>query len=140
MIRCYSELMRIKTFKERFEYLKLSGSVGEKTFGYDRWINQIFYNSSEWRSFRNKIIIRDNGCDLGIEGHEILGKGMLLIHHMNPISKQQILRRDPSILDPEFVITVSKYPTHEAIHYGDESLIAECIFAERSPGDTCLWG
>lgn len=139
MTRCYSELSKLKTFEERFEYLRLDGSVGAQTFGYDRWINQIFYNSKEWKHFRNKIIRRDNGCDLGIEGRDINGRGMLVIHHMNPITKRQILDRDPSILDPEYVITVARTPTHEAIHYGDANLLKSMDLVKRSPGDTCLW-
>ena len=139
MIRCYSELVKMNTFLERFEYLKLGGAVGQQTFGYDRWINQIFYGSNECKTFRNQIILRDNGCDLGVEGYDIHGRGMLLIHHMNPITKRQILDRDPSILDPEYVITVSRVPTHEAIHYGDVSLLQGRELTERTPGDTCLW-
>lgn len=129
----------MNTFIERFRYLKLKGVVGEQTFGYDRWINQLFYNSPEWKRFRNEIIIRDNGCDLGIEGREITGRGMLLIHHMNPVTKDQIIKRDPVLLDPEFVITVMRTPTHEAIHFGDETILLGNGIAERRPKDTCLW-
>ena len=137
MTKCYSELILLPTFEERFEYLKLSGAVGAETFGRDRWINQVFYHSPEWRTFRNKIIIRDNGCDLGVDGYEIKTKSMLSIHHINPVSKWQILERDPCLLDPENVITVAEYPTHKAIHYGDSDLLL--IVKERTPNDTCLW-
>lgn len=139
MIRRYSDLIKLDTFEKRFNYLKLDGSVGIQTFGYDRWINQVFYSSKEWKRFRDKIIIRDNACDLGIEGREIRGRAQLLIHHMNPITKKQILDRDPSLLDPEYVITVMRSPTHEAIHYGDESILLGAGIADRKPGDTCLW-
>ena len=135
MLKCYSELLRLTTFKERYEYLRLDGVVGEETFGFDRYLNQIFYNSQEWKDIRRKIIIRDNGCDLGLDGYEICGK--ILIHHMNPITQEQILNRDPSILNPEFLICVS-HITHEAIHYGNEKLIQQPTL-ERHPGDTSIW-
>lgn len=139
MNKCYSELILLPTFEERFEYLKLDGAVGIETFGYDRWLNQIFYHSPEWRKFRNEIILRDNACDLGIEGREIKTKGMLLIHHMNPISKRQIIERDPAILDPEYAITALRSPTHEAIHYGDANILLGAGIADRKPNDTCPW-
>lgn len=139
MIRKYSELIQLPTFEERFEYLKLDGVVGQETFGYDRYLNQIFYKSKEWHDFRNTIIIRDNGCDLGIEDHTIYGKHQLLIHHMNPITKEQILDKDPILMDPEFVITVMRQPTHQAIHYGDKSLLKTTTITERKPNDTCPW-
>lgn len=138
-IRTYSELIKIPTFEERFEYLKLDGIIGEETFGFDRYINQLFYRSPEWRSFRNKIIIRDNACDLGIPGRDIRGKAMLLIHHMNPITKEQIQNGDPDIMNPEYVITTMRSPTHEAIHYGDASILLGVGLNERVLNDTCLW-
>lgn len=134
-IRTYSELITIPTFEERFEYLKLNGSVGLETFGHDRYLNQILYNSPEWRRFRPEIIVRDNGCDLACEGYEIFGK--ILIHHINPITTQDILNRNPKVFDPENVIT-TVHNTHNAIHYGDKNLlITEPI--ERSRNDTCPW-
>lgn len=134
-IKSYSELNEITNYIDRFNYLKLNGRVGEDTFGYDRYLNQIFYKSPEWRHFRNGIIIRDNGCDLGCEGYEI--EGTFIIHHINPITKKDILDRSPMLLDPENVITTVDL-THKAIHYGDaQLLITEPI--ERTMGDTCLW-
>lgn len=120
MLRCYSELLQIPTFKERYEYLRLDGVVGEETFGFDRYLNQIFYNSQEWKDIRRKIIIRDNGCDLGLDGYEIRGK--ILIHHMNPIRQQDILLRTDLVLNPEYLIATT-LSTHNAIHYGDEKLL-----------------
>ena len=135
LIRTYSELITIPTFEERFEYLKLNGSVGLETFGHDQYLNQILYNSPEWRRFRPEIIVRDNGCDLACEGYEIFGK--ILIHHINPITAQDILNRNPKVFDPENVIT-TVHNTHNAIHYGDKNLlITEPI--ERSRNDTCPW-
>ena len=135
LIRTYSELITIPTFEERFEYLKLNGSVGLETFGHDRYLNQILDNSPEWRRFRPEIIVRDNGCDLACEGYEIFGK--ILIHHINPITAQDILNRNPKVFDPENVIT-TVHNTHNAIHYGDKNLlITEPI--ERSRNDTCPW-
>lgn len=135
-IRSYSELITLPTFIERFEYLKLNGEVGKETFGFDRWLNQIFYSSKEWKDFRRDIIIRDMGCDLGIEDREI--RGLIFIHHLNPISIDDIRnRRIEVLLNPENVICTSMV-THNAIHYGDESLlISEPI--ERSRNDTCPW-
>nr|DAP46088.1 MAG TPA: HNH endonuclease bacteriophage, HNH Endonuclease, DNA.52A [Caudoviricetes sp.] len=134
-IKSYSELNELTNYIDRFNYLKLNGRVGEDTFGYDRYLNQIFYKSPEWRHFRNNIIIRDNGCDLGCEGYEI--EGTFIIHHINPITKKDILDRSPMLLDPENVITTVDL-THKAIHYGDaQLLITEPI--ERTMGDTCLW-
>lgn len=134
-IRTYSELVKLKTFEERFEYLKLSGEVGDPTFGFDRYLNQALYRSQEWRRFRRDIIVRDNGCDLGIDGYDIFGK--VIIHHMNPITKQDILDRKKEIMDPDQVICVSSL-THNAIHYSDESILPK-LPAERKPGDTKLW-
>lgn len=135
MIRSYRELRRRTTFLERFHYLALRGVVGEATFGFDRHINQRFYRSREWRHLRDEIIIRDEGCDLGVEGHEIHGR--ILIHHMNPMTVDNIVDGDDSILDPEYLICVS-HQTHNAVHYGDESLLPK-PFVERRPGDTKLW-
>lgn len=134
-MRSYRELLRLKTFDERFEYLKLSGLVGESTFGFERYLNQMLYNSSEWRRTRNKIIIRDNGCDLGIEGCEI--QGTILVHHMNPISVDDLKDFSEDVFNPEYLICVS-LNTHNAIHYGDKSLIPQMPI-ERRPGDTCPW-
>lgn len=134
--KTYSELITIPTFKERYEYLKLGGKVGEETFGFDRYLNQMFYNSREWRDFRRSIVIRDMGCDLGIIDLEI--SGLIIVHHINPIPKHAIERRLIDILmNPENVICTS-LDTHNAIHYGDASLlIAEPI--ERKQNDTCPW-
>lgn len=120
MLKCYSELLQLTTFKERYEYLRLDGVVGEETFGFDRYLNQIFYNSQEWKDIRRKIIIRDNGCDLGLDGYEIRGK--ILIHHMNPIKQQDILLRTDLVLNPEYLIATT-LSTHNAIHYGDAKLL-----------------
>lgn len=135
MNRTYSELIKLPTFLDRFSYLQLGGQVGVETFGYDRYLNQMFYRTTEWKRFRNEIIIRDNGCDLACEGYEIVGK--ILIHHINPISIEDVLQQDPKVFDPENVISTT-LNTHNAIHYGDESLlISEPI--ERKPNDTCPW-
>lgn len=133
-IRCYSELKELKTFQERFEYLKLDGSVGVETFGYDRYLNQIFYRDPEWKRIRREVIIRDEGCDLGILGYEL--RGMILIHHMNPITPDDIAKHNPDILDPEYLITTCRR-THDAIHYGAE--LPEYELKERKPNDTCPW-
>lgn len=135
IIRTYNELMLLPTFEERFEYLKLSGRVGEETFGFDRWLNQKFYRSTEWKHIRDQVIIRDNGCDLGIEGREIYGK--ILIHHMNPISKKDILERTDLLLNPMYLISVTKQ-THDAIHYSDDSILMKDPIV-RSKNDTCPW-
>lgn len=135
IIRTYNELMLLPTFEERFEYLKLSGRVGEETFGFDRWLNQKFYRSAEWKHLRDQIIIRDNGCDLGVEGREIYGK--ILIHHMNPISKKDILERTDLLLNPMYLISVTKQ-THDAIHYSDDSILMKDPIV-RSRNDTCPW-
>lgn len=134
-IRTYSELITIPTFKERYEYLRLKGFVGEKTFGYDRYLNQSFYRSREWMDIRDYVIVRDNGCDLGMPGHEIHGR--ILIHHMNPITKEDILRRSEFLLDPEYLISTIKL-THDAIHYGDENLLMDEPIV-RTKNDTCPW-
>ena len=134
-IRTYSELSKLKTFKERFTYLRLNGFVGKETFGFDRYLNQVFYKSAKWRSIRDFVIVRDNGCDLGIEGREIYGK--IIIHHMNPITIQDIERESDFLLDPEFLIS-TVHETHNAIHYGDENLLILAPI-ERKPNDTCPW-
>lgn len=135
MLRTYSELITLPTFKERFRYLQLSGSVGADTFGYDRYLNQLFYRSPEWKQLRDEIIIRDNGCDLAMDGYDIYGR--IIIHHLNPLTKDDILNRSEYLLNPEFLICTT-HITHNAIHYGDESLlITEPI--ERSKNDTCPW-
>lgn len=134
-IRTYSELITLPTFEERYEYLRLGGKVGEETFGFDRYLNQIFYKSKEWRSIRDHIIARDNGCDLGMEGHEISGR--ILIHHMNPITKDDILQRSEYLLNPEYLITTIKN-THDAIHYSDKSLLITAP-VQRTRNDTCPW-
>lgn len=135
MIRTYSELIKLKTFKDRFEYLKLDGIVGEETFGFDRYMNQIFYKSREWTSVRRSVIIRDNGCDLGVEGYEIHGE--ILIHHMNPINLSDIVHKTDELLNPDYLIT-TVLSTHNAIHYGDASLLP-VLPIERRANDTCPW-
>lgn len=135
-IRTYSELSKLKTFRERYEYLKIDGVVGEETFGFDRYINQMFYKSEEWKRIRNYVITRDNGCDLGIPDRKIVDS-VILVHHMNPITKDDIINKNEILLDPEYLITTIK-PTHDAIHYGDESLLAEDLII-RSKNDTCPW-
>lgn len=134
-IKTYSELITFTTFEERYRYLKLNGRVGEDTFGFDRYINQVFYKSQEWRSIRNHVILRDNGCDLGIDDREIYGK--VLIHHMNPISLKDIETRGDFLLNPEYLISTT-LSTHNAIHYGDESLLIGAPI-ERHKNDTCPW-
>lgn len=136
MILSYSELITFPTFQERYRYLKQAGIVGEETFGGHRYLNQAYYTSAEWRSVRNKVIIRDNGCDLGMEGFEINDR--VYIHHINPITEEDILDRSPALFDMENLICVS-FNTHQAIHYGDESMLPINYFSERSPGDTKLW-
>lgn len=135
MIRTYSELSKLKTFDERFEYLKLDGKVAQSTFGFERYLNQLFYTSGPWREARDKVIIRDNGCDLGLDGYEIFGR--IYVHHVNPITAEDIRLRRPWILDPEFLICVS-WDTHQAITFGDKNLLTK-IAIERRPGDTKLW-
>lgn len=134
-IKCYSELILLPTFKERYEYLRWNGNVGKETFGFDRYLNQMFYHSVEWRRIRDFVITRDNGCDLGIAGRDIHEK--LIIHHMNPISPEDIRDRNDMILDPEYLISTI-HNTHLAIHYGDDRM----LFQEpvtRFSGDTCPW-
>ena len=134
-IRTYSELITLPTFEERFRYLQLGGKVGEDTFGHDRYLNQMFYTSDEWRRIRRDVIVRDNGCDLGIRDREI--HGLIIIHHMNPITIEDIINRSEFLLNPEYLISTVKN-THDAIHFSDERiLITDPI--ERRPNDTCPW-
>lgn len=135
MIRTYSELVSLPSFKERYEYLRLNGSVGLDTFGFDRYLNQEFYRSKEWKSIRDQVIIRDNGCDLGVDGYEIYGR--IVIHHMNPILQADILNRTQLLLDPDYLICTT-HATHNAIHYGDEELLPREP-VERTRNDTCPW-
>lgn len=135
IIRTYSEMIQIPTFIDRFEYLRLDGRVGVETFGFDRYLNQRFYHSSEWRSIRDYIIARDLGCDLAMEGYEIYGK--IYIHHMNPITQMDIVHSNADMLDPEFLVCTT-HNTHNAIHYGDVSLLVTGP-VERRPNDTCPW-
>lgn len=135
MIRTYSELIKIQKFEDRYNYLKLRGFVGKETFGYDRYLNQILYNSYRWKKVRDKVIIRDNGCDLGVEGYQI--NDMVIVHHMNPITIEDIELERDCVFDPEFLICVSDR-THRAIHYSDSSLLPQNPI-ERFKGDTCPW-
>lgn len=135
MSRSYSELIRLPSFEERFQYLSLRGVVGRETFGFDRYLNQMFYRSREWKRLRNEIIVRDNGCDMGLEGFEI--HEPIYIHHLNPMTVADVESSDPSILDPDNLISVT-HRTHNAIHYGEESLLPRKL-VERKPGDTKLW-
>lgn len=136
MIRTYSELIKLDSFIERYRYLKLSGKVGEDTFGFDRWLNQKFYKSPEYRKVRREVILRDNGCDLGDPEFEIAGR--VIIHHMNPITQTDILERSDFSLDPEYMICVS-HGTHNAIHYGDESKLPINDIVIRRPNDQAPW-
>lgn len=131
----YTELSRLHTFRARFDYLKLTGVVGESTFGFDRYMNQNFYSSTEWRRVRRDVIARDSACDLGIEGFEIHDK--VYIHHMNPMTPEQVARGDQDIFDLEYLICVS-FRTHNAIHFGDASMLPK-PYVPRAPGDTQLW-
>lgn len=136
-LRTYSELITLNSFEERFNYLKLNGNVGLDTFGYDRYLNQALYRSKEWKDTRNIVILRDGGCDLAFPGHDIFDKRRVIIHHMNPITPQMIIDRDPVIFNPEFLITTI-HRTHNAIHYGDEEQIQKGPIV-RSANDTCPW-
>ena len=133
--KSYQELIRFKTIQERYEYLRIGGVVGEATFGGSRYLNQILYTSPEWRSFRNKIIIRDHGCDLGVEGYDI--HDLIIIHHINPLSVEDVMNKNPAIFDMNNVISTSSR-THKAIHYGNASLLPQDPILRR-PGDTCEW-
>lgn len=135
MIRIYSELSTITSFEDRFRYLKLDGAVGEATFGFDRYLNQLFYRSQRWRKIRDEVIVRDCGCDLGIEGYEIYKYAM--IHHMNPITAKDIQDESEYLLNPEYLITTTQR-THNAIHYGNEDLLFT-MPVERTQNDTCPW-
>lgn len=135
MIRTYSELIRYQTLEERYHYLALRGSIGDVNFGFDRYLNQDFYRSREWRRLREKVILRDEGCDLGVEGYEI--HRQIHVHHLNPMTEEDIIHGVPSILDPEFLITTT-LKTHNAIHFGDARSLPR-PFVPRSPGDTKLW-
>lgn len=135
-VRTYSELITLPTFEERFEYLKLNGRIGDDTFGFDRYLNQRFYKSQEWKSLRNKILLRDNGCDLAIEDRPIYER--IYIHHMNPLLAADVIERSQYLLNPEFLICVSQ-TTHNAIHYGDSNLLPKSQLVERSPNDTAPW-
>ena len=134
-MRTYSELILLPTFEERFRYLKLGGEVGQITFGYERYLNQLLYSSDEWKRRRRKVIIRDLGCDLGCEGYEIHDK--ILIHHINPITVDDILQRNPRVFDMENLICTS-HNTHNAIHYGDEDLLLHAPIV-RTQNDMCPW-
>ena len=134
-IRTYSELIAFPTFEERFKYLQLNGQVGESTFGFDRYMNQVFYRSQKWKSIRDFVIIRDCGCDLGVEGYDIHGK--IIIHHMNPLSMRDIETESDFLLNPDFLICTT-HNTHNAIHYGDENLLVTAPI-ERTKNDTCPW-
>ncbi len=135
MIRRYSRLKSLDTFEDRYRYLRLQGSIGRSSFGFDRYVNQKFYKSREWQDVRDFVIVRDNGCDLGIEGYDIHSN--LLVHHMNPMDLEEVVHGDPRILDPEYLITTT-HTTHNAIHYGDENQIPRQL-VERRAGDTSLW-
>lgn len=135
-IKTYSELVKLNSFEERYKYLKLEGKVGEDTFGFDRYLNQIFYKTDEWKSVRDYVISRDNGCDLGMSDREIKF-GKILVHHMNPITKEDILNRSDMLLNPEYLITTTKN-THDAIHYGSDDLLYQDP-VERYENDTCPW-
>lgn len=135
IIRTYSELIKLPTFEERFEYLNLNGIVSQSTFGSERYLNQMFYTSDEWKRLRRKIILRDNGCDLGVEGFDIHSK--IIIHHMNPISEVDILQHSEYLINPEYLICTC-LRTHNAIHYGDKRQV-ESEPIKRMPNDTCPW-
>lgn len=135
-IRSYQGLIAHHSFEERFRYLSLDGTVGVQTFGFDRWINQQFYTSREWKRTRDFVIVRDDGCDLGVDGFQIHDR--VLVHHMNPLTPEDVIEGSDILLNPDFLITTS-HRTHNAIHYGDESLLPQ-KYVPRAPGDTLLWG
>lgn len=135
-IKSYSEMIRLNTFLERFEYLKLKGKVGDETFGYSRYLNQHFYHTREWKDVRDQVIIRDNGCDLAMPDREI--RDRILIHHINPITEEDILDRNPLVFDLDNLVCVSKL-THDAIHYGDSNLLLSDTIVIRTKNDTCPW-
>ncbi len=135
MIRTYAEMAQFDSLEDRFEYLALRSSVGMSTFGFDRWLNQQFYTSQAWRQVRNRVIVRDGGCDLGVPGYDIHSRA--IIHHMNPIDVSQLVQGDQSVLDPEYLVCTT-HNTHNAIHYGDRNLLPK-QYVERRVGDTKLW-
>lgn len=135
IVRTYTEMSRFRTFEERYEYLRLAGIVGESTFGFDRYLNQALYRSRAWKKARDQVIIRDNGCDLGIEDRLITDR--VIVHHMNPLIIDEIEERDEDIFNPEFLVCVSP-ATHNAIHYGDDRLLMKSEPVERRPGDTWI--
>ena len=135
MTKTYDELIKINSFEDRYDYLRLDSDVGEVTFGYDRYINQLLYHNPKWKSFRNKIIMRDNGCDMACDDYPIGGR--IIVHHINPITRNDILEQNPNVYDENNVVCVSHY-THEAIHYGDCNLLPKNPIV-RMPGDTCPW-
>lgn len=137
IIRTYSELITLETFEERFLYLKLDGSIGEDTFGFDRYLNQLFYRSPEWKQVRNFVITRDMGCDLAIPDHEIMNQ-QILIHHMNPLTKEDIINKSDYLLNPEYLICTTK-KTHNAIHYGDKRILDQIVPIVRTKNDQCPW-
>ena len=137
IIRTYSELITLETFEERFLYLKLDGSIGEDTFGFDRYLNQLFYRSPEWKQVRNFVITRDMGCDLAIPDHEIINQ-QILIHHMNPLTKEDIINKSDYLLNPEYLICTTK-KTHNSIHYGDERILDQIVPIVRTKNDQCPW-
>lgn len=134
-MRSYSELVKMDSFLDRFNYLKLNGAIGDCTFGFDRWLNQVFYNSGEWKEVKRFVIERDRGYDLGHSDYEISGR--IVVHHMNPVEKKDIVLRNHTILDPEYLISVS-HNTHNALHYGSADLLPK-LPVERKPNDTCPW-
>ena len=138
-MKTYSELIRLPTFEERFKYLEIGGNVGEDTFGFNRYLNQTFYTSDEWRSVRREVIIRDSGCDLAMPDREILGKRSVVVHHINPITIEDVVYKNfDLLLNPDYLITVDKM-THKAIHYGDESFLELSKITVRTENDTCPW-
>ena len=136
IIRTYSELIRLPTFEERYNYLKLDSEIGIETFGFERYLNQRFYRSKEWKALRDEIIVRDHGCDLGILGYEIYDK--IYIHHINPITADDIRNNTEYLMNPEFLISTT-HDTHNAIHYGNSDLLNVNVLVERTKNDTCLW-
>ena len=137
MIRTYEELMSLDTFEERFEYLKLQGEVGEATFGFERYLNQRFYSSWEWKRVRSNVIARDVGRDLALDGHDI--RSRIVVHHMNPMNPDDLIHHNSDVLNPEYLIT-TQHDTHNAIHYGSFAMIKPVEYVERRPGDTMSWG
>lgn len=136
MIRSYSELKKLNTLKDRFRYLSLDGKVGIETFGFDRYLNQKFYNSYEWRKLRDEILIRDDGCEMGLKGYPISGR--ILVHHMNPLKEKDIVDLTDYVMNPDYLICVS-HDLHNAIHYGDEEILKRYFVVKRTPNDTCPW-